>query len=250
MNSLQLEKIIGYRFKNREYLERALTHSSFNREKNTKHKDNERLEFLGDAFLDAVISVELFRRMPEETEGKLTKTRALIVCEKSLANAARKIDLGRFMNMGHGEDSAGGRAKDSILADCTEAIIGALYLDGGYDEARRFVLSLMEDTICDAVSGKIFLDYKSVVQEVLQSGGVPVNIVYVIDREEGPSHDKTFIDHVVKNYGGFRLDVTMEVKRGCITGLVGRNGAGKSKKEAEQNAARQTLDTLKRGEIF
>ena len=123
MNSLQLEKIIGYRFKNREYLERALTHSSFNREKNTKHKDNERLEFLGDAFLDAVISVELFRRMPEETEGKLTKTRALIVCEKALANAARKIDLGRFMNMGHGEDSAGGRAKESILADCTEAII-------------------------------------------------------------------------------------------------------------------------------
>ena len=232
MNSLQLEKIIGYRFKNREYLERALTHSSFNREKNTKHKDNERLEFLGDAFLDAVISVELCRRMPEETEGKLTKTRALIVCEKSLANAARKIDLGRFMNMGHGEDSAGGRAKDSILADCTEAIIGALYLDGGYDEARRFVLSLMEDTICDAVSGKIFLDYKSVVQEVLQSGGVPVNIVYVIDREEGPAHDKTFFVHLECNgrhYG---------------------SGFGKSKKEAEQNAARQTLDTLKRGEIF
>lgn len=91
MNSLQLEKIIGYRFKNREYLERALTHSSFNREKNTKHKDNERLEFLGDAFLDAVISVELFRRMPEETEGKLTKTRALIVCEKSRQMLPEKL---------------------------------------------------------------------------------------------------------------------------------------------------------------
>lgn len=232
MNNAQLEKIIGYRFKNSEYLERALTHSSFNREKNTKHKDNERLEFLGDAFLDAIVSVELFHRMSGETEGKLTKTRALIVCEKALADAARKIDLGSYMNMGHGEESAGGRSKDSILADGTEAVIGAVFLDGGYEEARRLVLGLFEETINEAVEGKIFLDYKSVVQEVLQSGGTPVNISYIIDREEGPAHDKTFYVHMEcngKRYG---------------------SGSGKSKKEAEQNAARQTLNTLKRGEIF
>lgn len=232
MNNAQLEKIIGYRFKNRELLERALTHSSFNREKNTKHKDNERLEFLGDAFLDAIISVELFHRMSAETEGKLTKTRALIVCEKALADAARGIDLGKYMNMGHGEEIAGGRSKDSILADCTEAIIGALYLDGGYDTARKFVLNLFENTINEAVEGKIFLDYKSVVQEVLQSGGAPVNINYVIDRDEGPAHDKIFFVH-------------MECNGRCYG-----SGSGKSKKEAEQNAARQTLDILKRGELF
>lgn len=232
MNNGQLEKIIGYHFKNGDYLERALTHSSYNREKNTKHKDNERLEFLGDAFLDAIISIELFHRMDGETEGRLTKTRALIVCEKSLAEAARKIDLGRFINMGHGEESAGGRSKDSILADGTEAVIGALYLDGGYQTAERFVLELLKDTIDKAVEGKIFLDYKSEVQEVLQSRGAPVNISYVIDREEGPAHDKTFFMHMECN------------------GMRYGSGSGKSKKEAEQNAARQTLNTLRRGEDF
>ena len=232
MNNTQLEKTIGYRFKNHEFLERALTHSSFNREKNTKHKDNERLEFLGDAFLDAIISVELFHRMPNESEGKLTKTRALIVCEKALADAARTIELVSYMNMGHGEETAGGRTKDSILADATEAVIGAIYLDGGYEEARNFVLRLFEDTITEAVEGKIFLDYKSEMQEVLQSGGMPVNIIYVIDREEGPAHDKTFFVHMECN--GKRFG----------------SGSGKSKKEAEQNAARETLATLKRGEIF
>ena len=181
MNNTQLEKTIGYRCKNHEFLERALSHSSFIREKNTKHKDNERLEFLGDAFLDAIISVELFHRMPNESEGKLTKTRALIVCEKALADAARTIELGSYMNMGHGEETAGGRTKDSILADATEAVIGAIYLDGGYEEARNFVLRLFEDTITEAVEGKIFLDYKSEMQEVLQSGGMPVNIIYVMN---------------------------------------------------------------------
>ena len=203
MNNTQLEKTIGYRFKNHEFLERALTHSSFNREKNTKHKDNERLEFLGDAFLDAIISVELFHRMPNESEGKLTKTRALIVCEKALADAARTIELGSYMNMGHGEETAGGRTKDSILADATEAVIGAIYLDGGYEEARNFVLRLFEDTITEAVEGKIFLDYKSEMQEVLQSGRMPVNIIYVIDREEGPAHDKTFFVHLECNGNRF-----------------------------------------------
>ena len=230
MNNRQFEKIIGYNFKNEEYLERALTHSSYNRDKNTKHMDNERPEFLGDAFLDAIVSVELFHRMENVTEGRLTKTRALIVCENALAEAARKIDLGSFINMGHGEDSAGGRSKDSILADGMEAVIGALFLDGGYDTAKEFVLNFLGDTIDQAIEGKIFLDYKSEVQEILQGRGIPVNISYVIDREEGPAHDKTFFVHMECNGQSFG------------------SGFGKSKKEAEQSAAKETLATLKRGE--
>ena len=230
MNNRQFEKIIKYTFINEEYLERALTHSSYNREKNTKHMDNERLEFLGDAFLDAIVSVELYHRMEKVTEGRLTKTRALIVCENALAEAARTISLGSFINMGHGEESAGGRSKDSILADAMEAVIGALFLDGGYDAAKKFVLDVFSDTIDRAIQGKIFLDYKSEVQEVLQSRGIPVNIIYLTDREEGPAHDKTFFVHMEcngKSYG---------------------RGSGKSKKEAEQSAARETLAALKRGE--
>ena len=232
MNNAQLEKAIGYRFNNKEYLDRALTHSSYNREKNTKHMDNERLEFLGDAFLDAIIGVELFYRMADESEGRLTKTRALIVCEKALADVARKIELGSYLNLGHGEEIAGGRTKDSILADAAEAVIGALFLDGGYEAAQSFVLRFFEETIREAVDGRIFLDYKSEVQEILQGSGVPVNISYIIDREEGPAHDKTFYVHMEcngKSYG---------------------SGVGKSKKEAEQNAAREAVDTLKRGDIF
>lgn len=230
MNNRQFEKIIKYKFINEEYLERAFTHSSYNREKNTKHMDNERLEFLGDAFLDAIVSVELYHRMEKVTEGRLTKTRALIVCENALAEAARTISLGSFINMGHGEESAGGRSKDSILADAMEAVIGALFLDGGYDAAKKFVLDVFSDTIDRAIQGKIFLDYKSEVQEVLQSRGIPVNIIYLTDREEGPAHDKTFFVHMEcngKSYG---------------------RGSGKSKKEAEQSAARETLAALKRGE--
>ena len=192
--------------------------------------DNERLEFLGDAFLDAIVSVELYHRMEKVTEGRLTKTRALIVCENALAEAARTISLGSFINMGHGEESAGGRSKDSILADAMEAVIGALFLDGGYDAAKKFVLDVFSDTIDRAIQGKIFLDYKSEVQEVLQSRGIPVNIIYLTDREEGPAHDKTFFVHMEcngKSYG---------------------RGSGKSKKEAEQSAARETLAALKRGE--
>lgn len=218
---------IGYRFQNREYLERALTHSSYNREKNTKHKDNERLEFLGDAFLDAIIGAELFVKMSKVTEGTLTKTRALIVCEKSLAGVARKLELGKYLLMGHGEASTGGRNKDSILADALEAVIGAIYIDGGYIEAQSFTVKAFEKTIEGAVSGKIFSDYKSELQELLQSGGKPINIQYVLDSEEGPPHDKTFHVHMEYDENSF-----------------GR-GSGKTKKEAEQNAAKESLEILK-----
>ena len=161
MNNTELEQIIGYKFINQEYLDRALTHSSYNREKNTKHMDNERLEFIGDGFLDAIVGFELFNRMKGVTEGRLTKTRALIVCEKALADVARTIGLGKYMNMGHGEDAGGGRRKDSILADCMEAVIGAIFLDGGFDAATKFVVHFFRETIDKAIEGKIFLDYKS-----------------------------------------------------------------------------------------
>ena len=227
-NIEELEKRIKYRFEDRSYLERALTHSSYNREKNTKHKDNERLEFLGDAFLDAIVGAELFVRMNSVTEGTLTKTRALIVCEKALAEVAREFNLGKYILMGHGEAGTGGRNKDSILADALEAVIGAIYMDGGYDAAQKFTVSAFEKMIEGAMAGRIFSDYKSEIQEVLHSGGKTVNINYVLDREEGPAHDKTFYLHMEcdgKKYG---------------------SGKGKTKKEAEQNAAKASLEILER----
>ena len=228
MKIREFEQKIGYQFQNRDYLETALTHSSFNREKNTKHQDNERLEFLGDAFFDAVISVELYERLKHVTEGKLTKTRALIVCESALAQVARGYELGSYLNLGHGEDTCGGRHKDSILADSMEAVIGAIYLDGGYQAMQNFVKKSFSRMIDQAIDGKLFSDYKSEVQEILQGKGKPVTIAYETDREEGPAHDKTFFVHL-----------------SCNGEIMGK-GIGKSKKEAEQNAAKQTLEMLER----
>ncbi len=228
MKIKEFEQKIGYQFQNRNYLETALTHSSFNREKNTKHQDNERLEFLGDAFFDAVISVELYERLKHVTEGKLTKTRALIVCESALAQVARDYELGSYLNLGHGEDTGGGRHKDSILADSMEAVIGAIYLDGGYQSMQNFVKKSFSRMIDQAIDGKLFSDYKSEVQEILQGKGKPVTIAYETDREEGPAHDKTFFVHL-----------------SCNGEIMGK-GIGKSKKEAEQNAAKQTLEMLER----
>lgn len=228
MKIKEFEQKIGYQFQNRNYLETALTHSSFNREKNTKHQDNERLEFLGDAFFDAVISVELYERLKHVTEGKLTKTRALIVCESALAQVARGYELGSYLNLGHGEDTGGGRHKDSILADSMEAVIGAIYLDGGYQAMQNFVKKSFSRMIDQAIDGKLFSDYKSEVQEILQGKGKPVKIAYETDREEGPAHDKTFFVHL-----------------SCNGEIMGK-GIGKSKKEAEQNAAKQTLEMLER----
>lgn len=230
MNMKNFESAIGYEFKNKIHLERALTHSSYNKEKHTKHQDNERLEFLGDAFFDAIVSAELFDKMDKVTEGKLTKTRALIVCESSLAKAARKFKLGKYIYMGHGEEMAGGRNKDSILADAMEAVIGALYLDGGYEATKRFVLTAFADTIKEAAEGKLFSDYKSEIQETLQRSGGNLSIIYETDKEEGPAHDKTFFIHL-----------------SCNGKILGQ-GSGKTKKEAEQNAAKAALAYIKRRE--
>ena len=225
------EQLIGYKFNNPNLLERALTHSSYNKEKNTKHQDNERLEFLGDAFFDAIVSAELFKMMKGVTEGKLTKTRALVVCENSLAKSARKLGLGQYIYIGHGEEVGGGRDKDSILADAMEAVIGAIYLDGGFEPTEKFVLRYFSETIKDAAEGRLFSDYKSEVQEFIQKNGRNLAITYSTVREEGPAHDKTFFVNL--SYDG---------------NILGE-GSGKSKKEAEQQAAKTALARLKRREI-
>ncbi len=225
MNSHDFERIIKYTFKDKSLLEKALTHSSYCRENGLESKDsNERLEFLGDAFFDAVISTELYRRMEEVDEGRLTKTRALIVCEKSLASVALRLNVGAHLNMGKGEEHTGGRQRDSILADAVEAVIGAIYLDGGYEEVGRFVSREFYSTIEDALTGKLFTDYKTQAQEVLQKRGKKTDIKYTTYREEGPDHDKTFYVRLVCN------------------GVTMGSGSGKTKKEAEQNAAKATLE--------
>ena len=229
MNLTSFQNKIGYQFRDLALLEKSLTHSSFYRGKGQGiGKDNERLEFLGDAFLDAVIGESLYHRLPEGEEGKLSKLRALVVCEVALSKVARELGIGDVLFLGHGEHQSGGRNRDSILADATEALIGAVYLDGGFSEAKDLILRIFENTMVEAIEGRLFSDYKSEFQELIQLRRAGDNIEYVSVGSEGPDHDKTF--HV-------------ELK---VNGKVHGAGTGKSKKEAEQNAARQAIE--KRGE--
>ncbi len=218
-----LQQKLGYTFRDPDLLETALTHSSYSKEHGEGARSNERLEFLGDAFFDAIIGEELFRIFPDREEGWLSRIRATIVCEKSLAAQARKLELGDFLLLGHGEEKSGGRRRESILADATEALIGAIYLDGGYEAVRQVVLDLFRGVIDDTRRG-IFIvyDYKTHLQEVLQARGI-TDIRYQMTGEEGPDHDKTFT-------------VTL-----YIDGVPSSQGRGKSKKQAEQNAAMKAL---------
>lgn len=219
------EREIEYRFKDRKLLITALTHSSYCREQGDNPKDNnERLEFLGDAFFDAIISDILYHKISDWDEGKLSKIRSIIVCERSLAAIASKMNLGDYLYMGKGEALSGGRKKESILADALEAIIGAIYLDGGYECAKIFVRKNFEQIIEDACSGKIVNDYKTKLQEVLQKKEKNISISYVLDKTEGPEHNKTFYMSLIHN--------------GELLG----SGIGKTKKEAEQNAAKEALE--------
>ncbi|MBN7771922.1 ribonuclease III [Clostridium aminobutyricum] len=225
MNKLEFQKNLNYEFKNTKYLEKALTHSSFVKEKSERcSKNNERLEFLGDAFFDAIISEELYNRLEDVSEGKLTKLRAFIVCEKSLAEQARNLQLGQYLFMGKGEERMGGRNRESILADALEAVVAAIFLDGGYEATKKFVLETFEKTIENALCGKMKKDYKTELQETLQANG-DVKIEYQIDKEEGPDHDKTFYMLLF-----------------CNGSIIGK-GVGKSKKAAEQNAAKDALES-------
>lgn len=223
MNKIEFENKIGHTFEDRRLLEQALTHSSFTREKNLPRAEcNERLEFLGDAFFDAIVGEELYNRLPDKKEGYLTKYRALVVCEKSLAEIGRKMGVGELLKLGKGEMRSGGRERESMIADSMEAIIGAVYKDAGYDKTKRFVLALFSKRIDDAVAGIIHNDYKSEFQEKIQSRG-PAVIQYVLVDEEGPDHAKTFYVKVL------------------VDDIAYGEGKGHSKKEAEQEAAKEAI---------
>ena len=202
----------------------AVTHSSYVKEHCHEEKSNERLEFLGDAFFDAIIGEELFHIFPHEEEGFLSRIRATLVCEKSLAQEAKKLDLGQYLHLGNGEEKSGGRTRESTMADCMEAIIGAVYLDGGFEAVKDCVLRLFASSIEDARHGKyIITDYKTALQEKLQSRGI-TDIKYRLVKEIGPDHDKTFIVQLIVN------------------GRPVTKGRGKSKKQAEQQAAEEMME--------
>ncbi|WP_101772750.1 ribonuclease III [Peptostreptococcus faecalis] len=214
------EKKIEYKFKDREYIQAALTHSSFANE-HKEFKYNERLEFLGDSVLGLVVSDYLFSTNENLPEGKLTKIRASLVCEESLSIVAKKMDLGKYLFLGKGEKISGGRNRDSILADATEAVIAAIYMDGGFERAKKFILDNLESTMKKTIDGNIFKDYKTILQEIVQ--GNNGKITYKLISEKGPDHNKEF---------------EMQVRKG--TEILG-SGVGKNKKEAEKEAAKNAL---------
>ncbi|MGI5850602.1 MAG: ribonuclease III [Caldicoprobacterales bacterium] len=220
-----LEKKIGYKFKNPDLLLNALTHSSYANE-NRGISDNERLEFLGDAVLGLVIADYLYRLFEEHKEGDLTKIRASIVSEGPLSQIARDIRLGRFLLLGKGEAISGGRDRDSVLADALEAVIGAVYLEAGINQAKELIIGLFSSLMENSFQGKGFQDYKTNLQEVLQAMGEE-EIVYRVIKETGPDHDKEFVIEVL-----------------CGRRVIGR-GKGKSKKEAEQRAAKEALGNIR-----
>lgn len=220
----KLEEAIGYSFQKKALLTQAMTHSSYSNEKRARHlSSNERLEFLGDAVLELISSEYLFEKHPEMPEGDLTKTRARMVCEPALAFCAKEINLGDYLFLGKGEELTGGRDRDSVTSDGLEALIGAIYLDGGFANAKEFVLSyVMKDT----ERKQLFFDSKTILQEMVQSN-FEGEIAYHLIGEEGPDHNKSF---------------TVEVLMGdCILG----KGTGKSKKAAEQQAAFEAIMKLK-----
>ncbi|MGN0278523.1 MAG: ribonuclease III [Lachnospiraceae bacterium] len=216
----QLEQKIGYQFQNRSLLKQALTHSSYaNEQKINKTGDYERLEFLGDAVLELVSSDFLFKEHPDLPEGQLTRKRSSMVCEPALAFCAKEISLEQYILLGKGEEATGGRTRDSIISDVMEATIGAIYLDSGIEEAKkfihRFILSDLENKV-------LFYDAKTILQELVQRDNQGA-LRYELRKEEGPEHAKIF---TVEAYVG-------DVMVGC--------GKGHSKKSAEQQAAYEAL---------
>ena len=195
MNNLQdLEKKINYTFKDKALIKRAMMHSSYINEKHLeKYECNERLEFLGDAVLELVSSEFLFLDMPEVSEGKLTKTRASMVCEPALAYCARDIELGSYLLLGKGEDATGGRERDSVTSDAMEALIGAIYLDGGFTNAKEFIHKFI---LTDLENKKLFYDSKTILQEMVQAK-MEEPIIYELINEEGPDHNKSFTVQVL-----------------------------------------------------
>ena len=224
MSKLQeLQNRIGYTFEKEGLLRQALTHSSYANEKHMKkHSDNERLEFLGDAVLEIISSEFLYKEYPDKPEGELTKLRASIVCEPTLALCTKDIALGEYLLLGKGEDQTGGRGRKSILSDALEAVIGAIYLDGGFANAKEFIHKYI---LTDIEHKQLFYDSKTILQEIVQENGTqPVE--YILTKEEGPDHNKNF---------------TVEAR---VNGKVMGQGSGHTKKAAEQQAAFDVLKTL------
>lgn len=217
-----LQNSIGYHFKNTALLSRALTHSSYANEYNLSAGDNERLEFLGDSVLGFITAEYLFANHRDFPEGELTKLRAYAVCEKSLFAYAQEIELGKYLKLGKGEERTGGRERPSVLSDAFEAVIAAIYLDGGMDEAKKFVLRF----VVSYVEAKpTFKDYKTALQEVVQQNHGEA-LEYVLVSESGPDHNKRF-----------------EIEVHLNSNVLGR-GVGGSKKKAEQNAAKEALELM------
>ena len=219
-----LETAIGYRFKNITLLQNALSHSSYANERwHDSLKSNERLEFLGDSILGMVTAEYLYRNFPERPEGELTRMRADMVCERALAAVAERIDLGRHLMLGHGEEAGGGRTRDSILADAVESVIAACFLDGGMDAARQFINTYVLTDV--PVQKMRNADYKTALQELVQQKKNQV-LAYTLVGESGPDHDKKFAVEV------------------SLNGRVVGQGVGTSKKRAEQMAAQAAIAAL------
>ena len=220
-----LQNKIGYQFKNPALLNEALTHSSYANEHKSQHiKYNERLEFLGDSVLSIVVSDYIYKNCPELPEGELTKLRASLVCEKSLYEFAKKIDLGKYLILSKGERNNGGADRPSILSDAFEALIAAIYIDGGIAPASKHILNFVIPAIKNSKKKKIN-DYKTTLQEIIQKNPGE-KLEYVLVRESGPDHNKHFFVEVHLN-----------------SNVIGKGG-GKSKKEAEQQAAREALELM------
>lgn len=225
----QLQKKINYTFHNIAYLQIAVTHSSYAHEMNSRNiqepiKYNERLEFLGDSVLSIVVSEYLFKSFSEYPEGELTRMRADVVCERALSKYADQIGLGNYLRLGHGEEKNGGRLRRSILADAFEAVLAAMYLDSGEDKAviAAFLLPFVKEEIADAKIGGHAGDYKTALQQLVQQNGADI-LEYVTVGQSGPDHLKVF-----------------DVEARLNSNIIGR-GSGHTKREAEQNAAKQAL---------
>ena len=221
---MELEDKIGYKFKNKNLLLQALTHSSYANEGKKHGRNNERLEFLGDSVLSVIVAKHLFLKYKDIPEGELTKLRASLVCEKALDVFAQQLGLGEYLRHGKGEEMTGGRNRPSILADAFEAVIAALYLDGGYQAAQTFVLSFIPENL-DVKSANQLADYKTTLQEIIQQNREE-KIEYVLADEKGPDHAKVFTAEVLLN-----------------SNVIGV-GEGSSKKQAEQNAAKEALKLM------
>ena len=215
-----------YQFTDASLMTTAMTHSSYANEHRDLHmQNNERLEFLGDSILGLVSADYVFHRYPTVPEGQLTKVRAAVVCEKTLYEVAKELGLDHHLLLGHGEEMGGGRQRPSILADSVEALIGAIYLDGGLEAARSFIMTFLPAKVDLAEAGHAFRDYKTALQEIVQKNRQET-LQYRLSGESGPDHDKRFTVQVLLNSNIFA------------------EGVGRSKKEAEQMAARSALELM------